>query len=213
MLKSSDVVMHIQQGCHVYCIASILGLPPQQRYIINVRTRVSTGIPGSRFQPGKTRKNHDFSGLENNAEKPGNNPEISGTRNSEFPGSNPEPGKISGFQPGTRKNFRVPTRKIFRVPTRNSEIFPGSILEPETQKFFQIPTRNARSALFIYFRSLERQFYRLSVKTVILKIFKISVLTVLYTVFSLFYTIIYPRVKCVEQHTYIISTGPPAQLA
>ena len=66
-------------------LANFFELPDQ--------TRVSTGIPGSGFQPGKTRKNHDFSGLENNAEKPGNNPEISGfqvpTRNPEkFPGSN-----------------------------------------------------------------------------------------------------------------------------
>ena len=99
--------------------------------------RVSTGIPGSGFQPGKTRKNHDFSGLENNAEKPGNNLEISGTRNSEFPCSvfQPEPGNISRFQHGTRKNFRV--------PTRNYEIFPGSNLEPGTQEFFRVPTWNA----------------------------------------------------------------------
>ena len=90
--------------------------------------RVSTGIPGSGFQPGKTQKNHDFSGLENNVEKPGNNPEISGTRTSEFPGSGFQLGKISGSNP---------------EPGKISWFKPVSNLEPGTQEFFRVPTRHA----------------------------------------------------------------------
>ena len=69
-----------------------------------VINRVSTGIPGSGFQPGKSRKNHDFSGLENNVEKPGN---------FWVPGWNSE---------------KFPDSSKFRVRTRNSgfrDVFPG----------------------------------------------------------------------------------------
>ena len=89
-----------------------------------LRNRVSTKIPGSVFQPRKTWKNHDFSGLENNAE----NPKISRTQNSEFVSSRFQPGTFSGsnLEPGTQ-NFRVPgsNPEIFPVITWNLEIFLG----------------------------------------------------------------------------------------
>ena len=104
-----------------------------------VSNRVSTGIPGSGFQPRKTRKNHDFSGLENNAENPEITQKFPG---SGFRGSNPEPRKISGFQPGTRKNFRVPTQNPEKFPGSNPEHGKISGFQPGTRKIFRIPTRN-----------------------------------------------------------------------
>ena len=107
--------------------ASSIGFPPEFR------------VPGSNLE--KPWKNHDFSGLENNAE----NPEITRkfpepgtwnfqvpTRDSEnIPGSEPGTRKFSEFQPGTRNpgvfSDSDPERILFPLKTHHPPPPPFSL--------------------------------------------------------------------------------------
>ena len=115
--------------------------------------RVSTGIPGSGFQPGNCWKNHDFPGWKTMQK----NLEIFGTRSPEiFPVSNPELWKFSGFRPGSWKIFRVRTwrlQKFFRVETWMFffRVVPNSGLEIFARENENPNYKRERTTLFLLY--------------------------------------------------------------